>query len=121
MLQLFRELKRRNVIRVAIAYLAGAWLIIQIVETLFPVYGLTATHIRIVVTALGIGFIPALILSWKFEWTPSGLVADADIASSRDGRATRTLDRAITVTLLLAVTYFAVDKFVIGPPPSTKA
>ncbi len=38
--QFFDELKRRNVLRVAIAYLVASWLLIQIVETLFPVFGL---------------------------------------------------------------------------------
>ena len=37
----FNELKRRNVIRVATAYIVAVWLIIQVVETLFPVFGLS--------------------------------------------------------------------------------
>ena len=42
----FQELKRRNVIRVGIAYLVGSWLAIQVAETLFPVYGLSDGAIR---------------------------------------------------------------------------
>jgi hypothetical protein len=37
-MSLFNELARRNVIRVAIAYLAGSWLTIQVLETLFPIF-----------------------------------------------------------------------------------
>ena len=39
----FNELKRRNVIRVATAYVVASWLIIQVAETIFPVYGLGDT------------------------------------------------------------------------------
>jgi adenylate cyclase len=51
MMRFFRELKRRNVLRVAAAYVAVAWLVIQVVETLFPVFGPGDDAIRIVVNA----------------------------------------------------------------------
>ena len=63
-MSLFAELKRRNVIRVAAAYLAGAWLLIQILETLLPIFGISETAARLVVIVLGIGFIPAIVLAW---------------------------------------------------------
>ncbi len=66
------ELQRRNVFRVGIAYLAGAWLLIQIAETLFPVFELPNSSIRVVVIVLGVGFVLALILAWVFELTPGG-------------------------------------------------
>ena len=65
-MSLFKELKRRNVFRVGAAYIVAAWLVIQVVETLFPVYGLSDAAIRIVVAILGVGFIPSLIISWVF-------------------------------------------------------
>ena len=77
----FDEIRRRNVHRVAIAYLAGMWLLIQIVETLFPLFGLTETAVRTVVIVLAVGFVPALVLSWVFEWTPQGVVRDADVSA----------------------------------------
>jgi hypothetical protein len=79
------ELKRRNVIRVAIGYLAGAWLLIQILETLFPIFGLAETSIRVVVIALAIGFVPVLIATWVFELTPEGWVRDSGGAGTRRG------------------------------------
>ncbi len=66
----FDELKRRNVLRVAIVYLAGSWLVIQVLETLFPIFGLAETSIRVVVIILAIGFLPALIFTWVFEISP---------------------------------------------------
>ena len=111
------ELKRRNVLRVGIAYLAISWLLIQVVETLFPVFGLSDAAIRLVVIVVAIGFLPALIFSWVFELTPSGLKKESEI--DRDESITRTtgkkLDQAIMVVLVLGIAYLAVDKFVLSP------
>jgi TolB-like protein/Tfp pilus assembly protein PilF len=109
------ELKRRHVIRVALAYLAGAWLLIQVLETLFPVFGVSDRLLRLIVVVLAVGFVPALILSWAFEWTPQGIRPDAEIGSDSPERrrSTRALDRVIIVILTIAVLFFATDKFVL--------
>ena len=62
-MSLFSELKRRNVIRVATAYIVASWLIIQVIETIFPVFGLSDGAIRLVITLLAIAFIPSLVFS----------------------------------------------------------
>jgi len=61
-LSICQELKRRNVIRVGAAYVVGAWLLIQVTETIFPLFGFDDTPARFVVVILAIGFIPALAL-----------------------------------------------------------
>ena len=71
-MSLFSELKRRNVFRVGAAYIIVAWLIIQVAETLFPLFGFGDRPARIVVIVLAIGFVPVLIISWAFELTPDG-------------------------------------------------
>ena len=110
------ELKRRNVIRVAIGYLAGVWLLIQILETLFPIFGIPETSIRIVVIVAAIGFVPVLVASWYFELTPEGLKRDSDAQRLQHPTTShRTADRLIAIVLMLAVVYFAVDKFVLDP------
>ncbi len=53
-MSLFNELKRRNVFRVGAAYIVAAWLVIQVVETLLPVYVLSDAAIRIVFAILGV-------------------------------------------------------------------
>ena len=111
------ELRRRNVHRVALAYLAGSWLLIQIVETLFPVFELPDSAIRAVVILLAAGFIPAVIVSWAFEWTPEGLRRETDTPVGPPAAAARRFDRAIIVLLALAVTYLVVDKFMFSPAP----
>jgi TolB-like protein len=101
---------------VAIGYVAFAWLLIQVVETLFPVYDFSNAHIRIVVALLVIGFPIVLVISWVYQLTPEGLKRDSDVDQSVSvaHRTGRKLDRAIIVALTLAVGYFAVDKFVLN-------
>jgi len=117
-MSLLRELQRRNVGRVATAYVVSAWLLIQVVETIFPAFGFSDRAFQLVVIALVVGFVPAVILAWLFEWTPDGLKRDKDAQLTADERLSRarTLDRSIIVVLLVAVTYFAIDKFVLSEP-----
>jgi TolB-like protein len=111
----FEDLKRRNVIRVAVAYAVVAWLIIQVVETIFPLFGFDEGPARIVVIVLAIGFPLTLIFSWAFEFTPDGLKLERDIDPSRSvaQHSGKKVDRMIIVALALALGYFAIDKFVL--------
>ena len=109
------ELSRRNVFRIAIAYLAASWLLIQVLETLFPIFGLAQTSIQVVVIVLTVGFVPVVILAWVFQVTPDGLKFDADVDRAVPGTSAKSLDRIIIVMLTLAVGYFAIDKFVFDP------
>ena len=111
------ELKRRNVLRVGTAYIVSSWLLIQVVETIFPAFGFGDAAVRIATIVLGIGLVPTLILAWAFELTPEGLKRDADV--DREQSITQTtgkkLDRIILAVLALALGYFAFDKFVLDP------
>ena len=103
-MSLFGELRRRNVFRVATAYVAVSWLVVQVAETLFPVFGLGDTAIRVVVVFLVAGFVPALIFAWVFEWTPEGFKRDVDVdrTSPVSRRMAKRFDRAVMVVLALA-------------------
>ena len=116
-MSLFSELKRRNVFRVATAYIVASWLIIQVIETIFPVFGFSDGAIRLVIILLAIGFVPALVFSWVFELTPSGLTKEVSVEqeSSITRYTGKKIDRAIIVLLALALGYFAYDKFVLDP------
>jgi hypothetical protein len=59
-MSLFGELKRRKVFRVAIAYLALAWLVTEVSGTLFPAFGIPDWGVRFVVIVFALGFVPAL-------------------------------------------------------------
>jgi hypothetical protein len=111
---MLEQLRQRNVHRVALAYLAGAWLIVQVIDTLTPDI-LPAGVFRATITILTIGFVPSLVLAWIFEWTPEGLKRERAVPAGAPVPESRWLDRAIIVTLVIAVGYFAIDKFVIDP------
>ena len=113
----FNELKRRNVLRVAAGYIVTAWLVIQVVETIFPAFGFGDAAIRVVVIFFATAFVPVLILTWVFEWTPQGFRKDSAVDHDRPARvsAQRAFDRVVMVILALAVGLFAFDKFVLDP------
>ena len=116
-MSLLNELKRRNVLRVAAAYTVSAWLLIQVSETIFPLFGFDDTPARIVVIVLAIGFIPTLIFAWAFELTPEGVKKEKDVDRSQSitPHTGKKLDHVIMVILALALGYFAIDKFVLEP------
>jgi hypothetical protein len=115
-MSLFAELRRRNVFRVGAAYLVGAWLVIQVVETIFPAFGFGDAAVRIGVTVLAIGLVPVLVFAWAFEITPEGLKLEKDVDRSRSitAQTGKKLDRLIMVALALALGFFAFDKFVLS-------
>ena len=60
---LFQQLKRRNVFRMAGLYLVGAWLLVQVASTLFPAFGVPGWALRGLVIVLALGFVPALMFA----------------------------------------------------------
>lgn len=103
-------------LRVGAAYAVAAWLLIQIADTTLPLFGFGDTPARIAVIVLIIGFIPTLIIAWVFELTPDGLRKDKDTDRSRASVAISAarFDQIIMLVLVLAVSYFAIDKFVLS-------
>jgi tetratricopeptide (TPR) repeat protein len=67
------ELRRRKVVRVAVAYVIGAWLLMQVGDTLFGLLELPSWTGKALVVALALGFPLVLVLSWVFDLTPEGL------------------------------------------------
>jgi len=113
----FGELKRRNVIRMAGLYLVGAWLVVQVAGTVLPMFGAPEWLPRTIVVLLAVGFVPAVIFSWVFELTPQGLKREQEVATEQSitPQTGRRMDRTIIVVLVLALGYFAFDKFVLTP------
>jgi adenylate cyclase len=111
-MSLYQELKRRNVFRVAIAYLAGAWLLTEVAGTLFPAFGVPEWGFRFVVILFVLGFVPALIISWAYELTPDGLKREKDVV--RDESIThltaKRLDGITIGLILLAVAFILADR-----------
>ena len=111
------ELKRRNVIRMAGLYIVGAWLILQVSETILPIFDTPNWVLKLLVYALFVGFIPAMIVAWIFELTPDGLKRDEEVTpeNSIAPQTARKMERMIIALFAFALIFFAFDKFVLAP------
>jgi TolB-like protein/Tfp pilus assembly protein PilF len=105
---LFEELKRRNVVRVAVAYLTAAWLIAQLISTLGDLVQLPDWAGPLLLIVLTIGFFVAIVLAWFYELTTQGLKAESEVESNPALRRipARYFDFAIIALLALALGYF---------------
>ena len=118
MASVWGELKRRNVVRVAIAYVIIAWLILQVGDTLAPALHLGEWVNTVLAFFLILGFPMALFFAWAFELTPEGLKKEKDVdrsVSITHGTG-RKLDFAIIGLLAIVLAYFAFDKFITVEP-----
>ena len=116
-----KELKRRNVFRVAIAYAIAAWLLIEISATTFPMLRLPEWAATFVTVLVMIGFPLALILAWAFELTPEGIKLEKNVDRSVSIRHVtgRKLDFVIICVLAVALLMFTADKFFRDPDTVT--
>jgi hypothetical protein len=76
----FRELKRRKVYRVAVAYVVVSWLLIQAASIFLPTFDAPAWMMKAFVVFLALGFVLCAILSWVFDITPEGIKRTANIS-----------------------------------------
>ena len=77
------ELKRRKVFRVAASYAVAAFIIMQLVEILFPMFNFPQWTQQFTVIIVLLGFPIAVILSWVFDKTSQGYVK-TDAPESQD-------------------------------------
>ena len=108
----FDELKRRNVVRVAIAYIVVCWLVFQLGEILFPVFGTPDWVFKTLILVLAIGFPFALIFAWAFELTSEGIkkTRDVHVTASITASTGRKLDFVIIAALVAALGYFVWER-----------
>ena len=107
------ELKRRDVIRVSIAYWALAWAILQSVDFVIGVIPeIPPWTLKFLIVLAVIGFPVAIAYAWIYRWTPAGLEVDKGGGPEPSPVSRRRVDYVIVVAALLAVALFAV-----GPPP----
>ena len=109
MASLWRELRQRNVVKVAVSYAIVGWLLIEISSVLLPTFEAPQWVLKVIILLIGLGFVLAVFLSWVYELTPQGVVrtdtAPLDANINRISR--RKLSLAIISFLLLAVGLFA--------------
>ena len=117
-MSLFNELKRRNVFRVGIAYLVIGWLLLQVTDVVAPILELPDWVAKLVLFLLLIGLPLVLFFAWAFELTPEGIKREHEVERDKSvtGQTGRTLDRVIIAVLVVALAWFAWDRFGTAPP-----
>ncbi len=113
---LFDELKRRNVIRVAVAYVVAAWLVLQVADLVLENISAPDWIMQVFMLAFALGFPLVLIFSWVYELTAQGLKREHEV--DRDQSITRSTGRKldlITIAMLIAVVLFVLYERTISP------
>lgn len=98
------ELSRRHVVRFSIGYAAAAFVVLQLVEIIFPAFGIGETGLRVLVIAVVLLFPPSVVLAWLFDLTPEGIRRTK--AVDEDGKRIAPLTPRLA---LLAVTVIVVS------------
>ena len=113
-MKLFSELKRRNVFKVAAAYIVVGWLILQVGEVLSPALRLPDWVLSTLAFFIILGFPLSLFFAWAFELTPEGLKKEKDVDRSESITHVtgQKLNRVTAGLLVVAVAYILWDVLV---------
>ena len=84
LLQFWKELKRRNVIRVITVYAATAFAVLELVDILAPSLGLPSWTLNLVLVLLVVGLVIAIAVSWIYDFHPLGGIVKTEPAEKRD-------------------------------------
>lgn len=111
-MSLFNELKRRNVVRVGVAYAVIGWFVAQVAEFAFENFGAPDWVLKTVVVLLLLGLPLALFFAWAFEITPEGVKREEDVDRSQSITPStgRKLDFVIIAALVVALSYFVWER-----------
>ncbi|HEY4256792.1 MAG TPA: tetratricopeptide repeat protein [Candidatus Udaeobacter sp.] len=109
----FAELKRRNVYKVAVAYIVGGWALSQGIAQVFPVFDIPNWIIRLIVLLIIIGLPIALVLAWMFELTPQGIKRTEDVDPAAVARAPKkhAWIYVVVVGALLSIGLFLLGRY----------
>lgn len=119
MSSVWREMKRRNVIRVTVLYAVAGWLLLQVADILFGLLDVPGWGMRLVLGLLLLGLPLVAIFSWVFEMTPEGLKRESEVDRSRSvtPQTGRKIDRLIIAGLVTVVIVLLADRLLFMPGP----
>jgi TolB-like protein/Tfp pilus assembly protein PilF len=110
--KLIEELKRRNVIRVGIAYLVATWVVLQIADLVLENIGAPDWVMQALMLVFALCFPLALLFSWAFELTPEGIKREKDVrrGESITRQTAHKLDRMTVGLLFVVILIVAVER-----------
>jgi len=121
--KLFNELKRRNVVRVGIAYVVLGWVALQVADVLFDMFEAPIWVGKSFAALLLLGFPFACLFAWAFELTPEGVkkTIEVDRSHSITHSTGKKLNAIIIVALVIAVGYFIWERQALQQPDDDTA
>ncbi|MEE2524804.1 hypothetical protein V0U79_00365 [Hyphobacterium sp. HN65] len=113
MSNLISELQRRNVFRVAAAYLVVGWIVMQVVDVIGSAAGIPPWANAFALIVLIVAFPVIIFIAWAFELTPDGMkrTADVPMEESRTGQTGSVLNIAIIAGLAIVVVLLVWQQF----------
>ena len=104
----YREINRRNVVKVAVAYAIVGWILVEVASVFLPGFEAPEWVFKVVMFLVILGFPMAVVFAWAFEITPEGLKREKDVDRSESitPQTGRKLDRIIIALLVVALGYF---------------
>lgn len=118
------ELGRRRVWRTAIAYAAVVFVLLQLGEIVFPVFGAPDWALRLLVVTCFLAFPVVVCLAWVFDFTEGGIKKTLGVPHTDDGPlgAGRALPRLALLTITLAIMgglgWWTVQEAIVGEAPA---
>jgi TolB-like protein len=110
----FAELKRRNVYKVAVAYIVAGWALSQGIAQVLPVFYVPNWAIQLVVVLIIVGFPVAIVLAWAFEITPEGIKRTEDVDTTQPHSIGGAWIYIVVVSVFVSVGLFFLGRYTAG-------
>ena len=117
----FAELKRRNVYKVAIAYIVGGWALSQGIAQVFPVFDVPNWAIRMIVLVITLGFPVSIVFAWFFEITPEGIKRTEAADAANERSRGKTWIYVVVVGAIVSIGLFLLGRYTAATPRQSEA
>ena len=114
-MRLISEIRRRNVVRTTLAYLAVSWLVVQVADIVLPTFGVAPWVMQALIVLFAAGFPAVVVLAWVYDLTPEGVRRTGDESSLQPvaRRLSRKVDFVIIAILSVALIMMVVNQHIV--------
>ena len=98
-MKFIEELKRRNVIKATMAYIVVAWVLIQVLTNILPIFQAPPWVLQTLMILLAIGLPVWIFFSWVYDVTPEGIKKTENVPT--DGTVTATTNKRLNIVILI--------------------
>ncbi|MCK0177894.1 tetratricopeptide repeat protein [Flavobacteriaceae bacterium S0862] len=110
----YNELKRRNVIKSALAYIVVSWVIIQVMSIILPTIEAPAFVMKLLLVVILIGFPLWIVFAWVYEITTDGIkkTININLDESITPVTNNRLNKIIIISLVVAIVLLSINLFI---------